>query len=257
MTVPGLAARRAAAGLIAGVLDAGETLAEQSGEAGPLTDLAPSERARAQALAAGTLRHLGRIDALLGRYLQKRPPAAARNALRLAVAEVHLDGIPAHAAVDGAVRLTRAAKGGDRLAGLVNAVARRAVADAAGWGEALEAPLPAWIAGPVADAWGAGAARAIAEAQRRPAPRDLTLRWPEEAGAWAERLDAELLPTGGLRLHGRTQVSALPGYEDGAWWVQDAGRAACPRPLRGARRQDAPARCRGGGRAGFRPRRGR
>ena len=140
MTAPGLAARRAAAALLAGVLDRSETLADQAGASGPLAALAPAERARAQTLAAGTLRHLGRIDVFLGRYLQKPPPSAAMNALRLAAAEVHLDGIPAHAAVDGAVRLVRGAKGGDRLAGLVNAVARRAAADTAGWEAARKSP---------------------------------------------------------------------------------------------------------------------
>ena len=38
----------------------------------------------------------------------------------------------------------------------------------------------------------------------------------------AKTLGAELLPTGSLRLGGRGQVSELPGYAEGAWWVQDA-----------------------------------
>ena len=33
------------------------------------------------------------------------------NALRLAVAELNLDGVPAHAAVDGAVRLAQRRQG--------------------------------------------------------------------------------------------------------------------------------------------------
>ncbi len=240
MTVPGLAARQAAATLLRGVLDDGRTLAEQTGERGPLARLVPGERARAQALASGTLRHLGRVDALLDRFLDRRPPAPALAALRLAVAEVHLDGIPAHAAVDGAVRLVRGAKGGDRLAGLVNAVARRAAsAGAAAWEAAPEAPLPEWIAAPLAAAWGADAAAAIAEAQRHPAPLDLTLRRPEEAVAWAERLEAELLPTGSLRVPGRPRVSTLPGFDTGDWWVQDAAAAVPVRLLGDVRGRSA------------------
>ena len=132
VTVPGLAARRAAAALVAGVLDGGRSLADQTGAAGPLKALTPAERARAQALAAGTLRHLGRIDGVLGRFLDRRPPGPALNALRLAVAEMHLDGVPAHAAVDGAVRLARAGTKGRQLPGLVNAVARRVADGGAG-----------------------------------------------------------------------------------------------------------------------------
>jgi 16S rRNA (cytosine967-C5)-methyltransferase len=225
VSVPGLAARRAAAALVAGVLEGGRSLADQTGAAGPLGALTPAERARAQALAAGTLRHLGRIDAVLGRFLDRQPPGPALNALRLAVAEMHLDGVPAHAAVDGAVRLARAGSKGRQLPGLVNAVARR-VADGgpALWEAEAEAALPAWLAGPVA-AYGEDAARAIAAAHRRGAPVDLTLKRPDEVGDWAAALGADVLPTGSLRLPRRAQVSGLPGYAEGAWWVQDAAAA--------------------------------
>ena len=234
MSAPGLAARRAAAALVAGVLDRGRTLADQTGAPdGPLAALTPSERARAQALAAGTLRHLGRIDALLGRFLTRRPPPQALNALRLATAEIHLDAIPPHAAVDAAVRLARTGPRGRQLAGLVNAVARR-VADggAALWGASPEAPLPCWLEDPLTAAWGAEATAAIAAAHLRPAPLDLTPKHPAEAAALAATLGAEMLPTGSLRLGPRAHVSALAGFDAGAWWVQDAA-AAIPARLLG------------------------
>ncbi len=225
MSVPGLAARRAAAALVEGVLEKGRSLADQAEGAGPLAALSPPERARAQALAAGTLRHLGRIDGVLGQFLQRRPPPQAMTALRLAVAELNLDGVPAHAAVDGAVRLASAGKG-RHLAGLVNAVARR-VADggAALWQAVPEAALPGWLATPVAAAWGPQAAQAIAAAQLRPAPLDLTVKMATEAADWAAALGAERLSTGSLRLARRGPVSGLPGYAAGAWWVQDAAAA--------------------------------
>jgi 16S rRNA (cytosine967-C5)-methyltransferase len=230
---PGLAARRAAAALVAGVLDAGRSLADQLGGGGALSALTPAERARAQTLATGTLRHLGRIDDVLGTFLDRRPPPPALNALRLAVAEMHLDGVPPHAAVDGAVRLARAGTRGRQLPGLVNAVARRvAAAGPALWDAAPEAALPGWLAGPITAAYGADAAAAIAEAHRRGAPVDLTPREPERAPALGEAHGATLLPTGSLRLAGRPQLSALPGFADGAWWVQDAA-AAVPARLFG------------------------
>jgi 16S rRNA (cytosine967-C5)-methyltransferase len=230
LSAPGLAARRAAAALLSGVLEKGRSLDDQEAA---LARLAPAERARARALAAGTLRHLGRIDALLDGFLGRRPPASAMQALRLAVAELHLDAVPAHAAVDGAVRLVRSGAGGARLAGLVNAVARR-VADggAALWEATPEAGLPDWLAAPLDAAWGTGARRAIEAAQRARPPVDLTVRRPEQAGRWAAALAAELLPTGTLRLAGWPQVSGLPGYAEGAWWVQDAA-AALPARLLG------------------------
>ncbi|MFO1105779.1 MAG: transcription antitermination factor NusB [Amaricoccus sp.] len=228
---PGLAARAAAADLLAGVLDRGASLADQAGPGGPLARLDPPDRARAQALVAGCLRHLGRIDALLASFLAKPPPGPARHALRLAVAELYLDEVPAHAAVDGAVRLVQRHPKARHLSGLVNAVARRAAeAGQARWDATPEAPLPAWLADRLRSTFGEAALTAITAAQRQVPPVDLTLAGPP--GNWAARLGAELLPTGSLRLSGRLQVSALPGYEAGAWWVQDAA-AALPAQLLG------------------------
>jgi 16S rRNA (cytosine967-C5)-methyltransferase len=241
MSVPGLAARRAAAALVAGVLEDGRSLADQAGADGPLAPLPPPERARARALAATTLRHLGRIDRVLGRFLERRPPPAALIPLRLAVAEMRLDGVPPHAAVDAAVRLARAGPRGRQLAGLVNAVARRVADGEALWTAEPEDGLPPWLARPVTAAWGADAAPAIAAAHLRPAPLDLTLRDPRETVALAAALGAEPLPTGSLRLAAAGQVSALPGYAEGAWWVQDAAAALPARllgPLAGRRALD-------------------
>ncbi|MBB5221000.1 16S rRNA (cytosine967-C5)-methyltransferase [Amaricoccus macauensis] len=191
---------------------------------GSLDRLAPPDRARAQALATATLRHLGRIDAFLDHFLTRRPPAPALDALRLATTELRVHGIPPHAAVDAAVRLVSAGKN-RTLAGLVNAVARR-VADAAElWEATPEAPLADWLARPIAAAWGKAAAERIALVSRQPSPVDLTLRDPSTASALAAELGATLLPTGSLRLATPGQVSALPGFDAGAWWVQDAAAA--------------------------------
>ncbi len=156
------------------------------------------------------------------------------NALRLAVAELNLDGVPAHAAVDGAVRLASAGKG-RHLAGMVNAVARRVAEGGRGAVGRLGGGGVAGLAGRSRWRMPGGRRRfsAIAEAHRRAAPIDVTLKDPEAAAAWADALGAERLPTGSLRLPGRPRVSGLPGYEEGAWWVQDAAAALPARLLGG------------------------
>ncbi|HEY9548037.1 MAG TPA: RsmB/NOP family class I SAM-dependent RNA methyltransferase, partial [Kiloniellaceae bacterium] len=54
-----------------------------------------------------------------------------------------------------------------------------------------------------------------------------------DPAGWAEKLGAELLPGGSLRLPaGQGDVTRLPGYGEGAWWVQDAA-AALPARLLG------------------------
>src|SRR5690606_31145220 len=50
---------------------------------------------------------------------------------------------------------------------------------------------------------------------------------------WAERLGGIVLPTGGVRLARLDgPLTALPGFDDGEWWVQDAA-AALPARLLG------------------------
>ncbi|MEO1274918.1 MAG: transcription antitermination factor NusB [Pseudomonadota bacterium] len=215
---PGQAARRGAVRLLLSVLEDRKSLADLAED----PSLTGAERARAGAAASGVLRALPEIDALLAPMLTRLPPAPVHNILRLAVWEMRVDGVAAHAAVDGAVRQVRAGRHG-RLAGLVNAVGRRvAREDEAPW--APVADLPAWLQGPVAEAYGVPAAKAIALAHKTSPPLDLTPRDPAAAPRLAEDLQADLLPTGSLRLAGG-QVSALPGYDSGEWWVQDAAAA--------------------------------
>jgi 16S rRNA (cytosine967-C5)-methyltransferase len=57
----------------------------------------------------------------------------------------------------------------------------------------------------------------------REAPLDLTLR--SSASDWCEKLAATQLPTGTVRRAGGGAVASLPGYAEGAWWVQDAAAA--------------------------------
>jgi 16S rRNA (cytosine967-C5)-methyltransferase len=102
----------------------------------------------------------------------------------------------------------------------------RGLEDARAEWDALPPPsLPPWLRAPLAKAWGRDRLEAIEAAHLVPAPLDLTPK-PGVAVPGAERL-----PTGTLRLAGG-QVSALPGYAEGAWWVQDAA-AAIPARLLG------------------------
>ena len=70
----------------------------------PLARLAPADRARAQRLAADTLRGLERADRLLSRQLRKTPPLHVRNILRLGTVELCTGG-DAHGVVNALVAL--------------------------------------------------------------------------------------------------------------------------------------------------------
>ncbi|WCR11314.1 methyltransferase domain-containing protein [Paracoccus stylophorae] len=209
-------ARQGALLLLQGVRE-GLSLSDQ---AGALKALPPPDQARAGRLAAETLRHRDRADAILSTYLSRRPAPRIADVLRLATVELLEMGGAAHGVVDAAVTLTRAlGKRGQAAAGMVNAVLRK-VATHDGWGDLPPQAMPGWLRAPVVSAYGEAAARAIEAAHQAGAPLDLTLKPGAAAVA-----GAQMLPTGSVRLHGPVQVSALPGYAAGDWWVQDAAAA--------------------------------
>jgi 16S rRNA (cytosine967-C5)-methyltransferase len=214
----GVVARAAAVAILDGVLGEGRMLSDFSG-----ADLAPADRARALRLAETVLRHLEPADRVLDRHLRKAPPLTARNVLRLATVERAM-GAPAHGAVNAAVAIVRGNRRTAHLAGLVNAVLRSL--PEAGIFEGLPPQrLPRWLRQPLVHAYGREVVTAIEAVQAGEPPLDLTLRpgFPAPEG--------ETLPTGSLRLTGAGQVSALPGYAEGGWWVQDAAAALPARLL--------------------------
>ena len=212
----GVVARATAVAILDGVLGEGRMLSDFSGEG-----LAPADRARALRLAETVLRQLEPADRLLDKHLRKSPPLTVRNTLRLAVVE-RAEGAPAHGVVNAAVEITR--KGGKRsqhLAGLVNAVLRALP-------ETVSLPvqkLPRWLRQPLVHTYGRDTVTAIEAVQAQEPPLDLTLRpgFPHPEG--------DLLPTGSLRLRSPGQLSTLPGYAEGGWWVQDAAAALPARLL--------------------------
>lgn len=221
-------ARRAALGLIIGVLEDRESLAEQIA-AEALDGLEPSQRARAQRLATTTLRHMARADRILKPHLRRRTPPDVMALLRLATVELLEEGQAPHGVVDAAVTLVKSA--GPRVrsfAGLVNAVLRKVAEEGARWAETPAPEMPGWLRGRVMSAFGKKAAQAMEAAHLAGAPLDLSVK--ADPADWAERLGATLLPTGSLRLSDPGKVSDLPGFEAGAWWVQDAA-AALPAKL--------------------------
>jgi 16S rRNA (cytosine967-C5)-methyltransferase len=203
-----------------------------------LAGLDPRDRAFARLLVLTSLRRLGQIDALIDHCLERPLPprlAAVRDILRLGVAQLVFLGTPAHAAVDGTVRLAAGPRSASRR-GLVNAVLRRLAREGAGLAAGQDAAaltVPAWLWRRWCATYGEACARAIAAQHLVEPPLDLSLKDPAQAARWAGRLDGEVLPTGTLRLPpGAGDVRRLPGFGEGAWWVQDAA-AALVAPLLG------------------------
>jgi 16S rRNA (cytosine967-C5)-methyltransferase len=216
----GVAARATAVAILDGVLGEGRMLSDLAE-----TGLPPGDRARALRLASDVLRHVEAVDKVLSRHLRKAPPLTVQNVLRLAVVERAM-GAASHGVVNAAVEIVRQGKRTAHLAGLVNAVLRGL--PESGLLERLPPQrMPRWLRQPLVHIHGREVVTAIEAVQAKEPPLDITLR----AGFPAP--EGEILPTGSLRLTNPGQVSALAGFAEGGWWVQDAA-AALPARLLGA-----------------------
>ena len=89
---------------------------------------------------------------------------------------------------------------------------------------------PAWLMARWIKTYGEATAHAIAAANGHEPALDLTVK--SDAETWAAILDGRVLPTGSVRTIVHGAVTALPGFAEGAWWVQDAA-AALPARLLG------------------------
>lgn len=218
----GLASRAASVWLLDQVLGDGRLLSEVQG-APRFAKLDPADRARAQRLGTETLRWMERADRILKKHLRKVPALHVMNILRLGTVEL-AQGAAAHGVVATLVELTSRHKRHGALKGLVNAVLRK-VADSLpeAWDVMRVPRLPKWLRGPLVQAWGPDAVATMEGAHAAGARLDLTVK--SDPAHWAERLGGTVLPTGSVRLDNAGQVSELPGFATGDWWVQDAAAA--------------------------------
>lgn len=204
--------------------------------AGALDHLSPPDRARAQRLTLQTLRGMERADRLLKKHLRKPPPLHVMNTLRLASVELCLGG-DAHGVVNDCVGMIAGHKRFAKLKGLVNAVLRKVATTGPAEWEILRVPqLPKWLRAPLIEAYGAKVVAGFEAAHFAGAPLDLTPKG--DAATLADAVGGTALPNGSVRLRDAGQISALPGYDEGAWWVQDAA-AAIPARLLNVRSGEA------------------
>ena len=217
----GIHARRAALRLLDAVLRRGETL--DIAFNGATKDVRKFEdKALARAIAAEVLRWMVDLDGLIDSATKKPLPddAKVRMVLRMMLAQWLRLQTPPHAVV--ATGLDLLAGGPRRLAhGVFSTLTKREVA----------LPLAPTLPAEVATRWGDRAA-SIAAGLADPPPLDLTLRDPAETEHWQVQLSADSLMPGHLRLARGDNIEKLPGFAEGAWWVQDIA-ASLPARLLG------------------------
>ena len=222
MNQTGLPARRTAHHLLMEITTDGRLMAELIA-GGALARLDNDDRARAQRLATEALRGMDRADRMLKPYLKKTPPDHVMNALRLGVIEL-CAGEAAHGVVNAYVELVARNKRTQSMKGLTNAVLRKIAEEGpVGWNKRAVPLTPGWLRQPLVAAWGRDAVTGMEAAHFAGASLDLTAKG--DAHDVAAAVGGTVLPTGSVRVANAGQVSSLPGYATGDWWVQDAAAA--------------------------------
>ena len=224
---PGFPARRAALRLLDAVLRRGQPL--ETALHGATQGLpTPADRSLVHAIVAGVLRHMHDLDALIDGATKKALPddAKARMVLRIALAQALILETAPHAVIATALPLV---DGGPRklVHGVLGTLLRAGVT--------LPDPpsLPPEVEARWTDNWGAEVAAAAGRALAGRPPLDLSLRDSAATTDIAERLGGTSLIPGHVRLPADTDVTALEGFSEGAFWVQDLA-ASLPARLLGA-----------------------
>jgi 16S rRNA (cytosine967-C5)-methyltransferase len=229
MAQAGLPARRAAVELLTAVLEKKQSLDEVLGRSvasGWLLNLPQRDRALMRAIVATALRRRGQIDHVLANFLERGLPENSGTfyaILLSAAAQLMFLKIPPHAVIDLAVTQAQYDARARRYDKLANAVLRRVAKEGDAIADRLDVPrvnTPDWLWQRWVTNWGEERAREIASLNMVEPSLDLTVK--SDPAVWAERLEGRVLPTESVRLLPKGRIDQLDGYEEGAWWVQDA-----------------------------------
>ena len=192
------------------------------------------DRAFVQQLVTTSLRRYGCLSRLLEEFVERSLPDNTKSIqaiLILGLAQILFMRTSDHAAVNESVNLL--GRNHERYRGLVNAVLRRCVREREEWLEVIEnspgTDIPAWLYISWEQAYGDEVLFDIGKSLRDEPKLDITVKDPARTAELAELLEAEVMTTGSLR-RDLCDVSQLPEFHDGSWWVQDMA-AALPATL--------------------------
>jgi 16S rRNA (cytosine967-C5)-methyltransferase len=221
MSAAGLPARKAALDVLSQVLRKRRPL---DAALESLPELSPRDSGFARALVGETLRRFGQLDALIRTFVAKAPPphkaGPTIEILLMGACELLFLDVAAHAAVDAANRLAQSDNKAVHFKPLINAALRRVSREGKDAIAAIDVAsnTPDWLLAKWREAYGDAGAEAIVRAHLVPAPLDIVLKDP----AHNPFADSVPLVFGDVvRLQNAGRVDALPGFAEGAWWVQD------------------------------------
>lgn len=234
---PGLAVRFQAAKSLQAITTQGQLLsAEIAPELLAKRHLQDRDAALFRQLITIALRHHGQISTILADLMSKGVPNKSgllEPILRIAIAQILFMDIADHSAVHLAVESARLEKKAARFDRLVNGVLRNTIRGREKFSKLSPSlNLPKWLAKRWTSQFGQDTLEKIATSLASAPPLDISV--PNNIDKWATEMNAKILPTGNsLRIDKLTsRVSELPGFDAGAWWVQDLAASLPAKILR-------------------------
>ena len=190
-------------------------------------NLIASDKAFVKLVIMATIRHLGHIDNIIGRYVKRKPPNIVEDILRIGVAQILFIKTPHYAAVSTSVDLAKRL-GYSKMSGFINSVLRSLIKDEKNiFSEKKDFLLntPKWLSDHMIRDYGIIEAQKIAEAHSVEPQLDLTFKHDSMVNSFLSQVNGIVLPSGTVRVKNQGLVSKLPGYDKGLWWVQDTAAA--------------------------------
>ena len=183
-----------------------------------------SDRAFVRLLLMSTLRNLGQIDNILGRFVRRKPNPKIEDILRIALAQILYLKTAHHAAVSTSVDLTKKLDM-PKMSGFVNSVLRSIIRKEKSIISDNYNPLintPKWLSDFLLSDYGYDEAIKIAKSHLKEPSLDLTFIDEKFIDSFIAKNGGYVLPTGSVRIKNQGLIKELYGYDKGFWWIQDA-----------------------------------
>jgi 16S rRNA (cytosine967-C5)-methyltransferase len=215
-------ARRAVLEILAQIFEHRQTYDHAFADHDFASQLSDRDRHWVRLVVMTVLRHRFALQAVAVTFVKARIPkkhARVNYALWAGAVELYVMHAKSHAVVHEWVEVIKHSPS-NHAKGMVNAVLRRMAEQPELWQEHHTTPPRGWLWKSWIDAYGLETTVQIAEVSQQVPPLDLTCK--QDADKWSEKLEGILLTNGSVRLQSAGDITQLEGYNEGAWWVQDA-----------------------------------
>ena len=191
-----------------------------------LLDVKSEELAYANRASKQILKNLNTIDNFFLYLLRSKTEKTILNILRLAIFQIYFEGRQPYACVDSAVKLTKFKLKKNKAPGYVNAILRSVLRSQNNSKYIKKRESVAFykteLSQHFSQTYGKREQKKTWDSLKNDPPIDLTIKDRNQIEIWEKKLNGiRIANSNTIRLKNKPKISDLPGYKDGAWWVQN------------------------------------